>query len=67
MKQTFLDKIGPYTIGKKGWNKEPIIKVVIMIYPVMGRFKIMEYNHKYVITIEDFVEAMWLRRHPWPI
>ena len=40
----FIDIIDPYTILKKEKKKDPNLKVIIMIYPVMGWFKIMEYN-----------------------
>ena len=47
--------IGPYTIHREINNKDLIIKAVIMIDPIMGRFEIMQYDNKCVIIITNFL------------
>ena len=37
-----------------------------MLNPVAGWFKITQYGDKHVITIENLVKAMFLRRYIWP-
>ena len=55
----------PYTTCCKVKNKYLIIKAVTMDDTVMGWFLINQYDDKYVITIANLVETMWLTRYLW--
>ena len=43
-----------------------MIKYVLMIEPITGWFKVMQYNDKKTMMIAKLVETSWLSRYPWP-
>ena len=57
-----VDIIGPYNIRIKG--KEPLtLKVVTIIDPVTGWFKVTQYCNKKAIGIANLVETIYLVRY----
>ena len=61
-----IDLIGPYTIRRKGKDKDLHCKCVTMIDPATGWFEIAEYRTKHSISVANIAEQEWLSRYPWP-
>ena len=43
------------------------LKAVIIIYPVTGKFEVMQQNNKRAMVISNLVETVWLSRYPRPM
>ena len=61
-----IDLIGPYTIQRKGKDKDLKCRCVTMIDPATGWFEIKQYDDKRSITVANIAEQEWFARYPWP-
>ena len=49
----------------KGRKENLNLQAVTVVNPIMGWFKVAEYNNKHEITIINLVDTTLLTRYPW--
>ena len=53
-------------ISRKEKKSYALLKAVTIINPVMGWFKITQYENKQEMMIMSLVKNTWMTRYPWP-
>ena len=61
-----VDLIGPYKFRREDCDYLLKLKLLTMVYPATGWFKIVRYNYKHTATIYNLVDQKWLCRSPRP-